>query len=61
MHPNGDRSTPRDNRSPKISATDAIVVAFATGFPDAVVLTSDPNDLTDLVETQPVPVTISAV
>lgn len=48
-------------RAAEISATDAIVVAFAIGFPSAVVFTSDPVDLMDLVDTQPVSVTISAV
>lgn len=48
-------------RAAEISATDAIVVAFAVGYPGAVVLTSDPADLADLADTQPVPVTISAV
>ena len=48
-------------RAAEISATDAIVVAFAVGFTDAVVLTSDPVDLADLVQTQPVRVTISLV
>jgi predicted nucleic acid-binding protein len=48
-------------RAAEISATDAIVVAFAVGFPDAVVMTSDSADLSDLVATQPVGVIISAV
>jgi predicted nucleic acid-binding protein len=48
-------------RAGEISATDAIVIAFAITYPDAVVLTSDPTDLADLVDTQPVVVTISAV
>ena len=48
-------------RAAEISATDAIVVAFAVGYPEAVVFTSDPGDLADLADTQPVPVTISAV
>jgi hypothetical protein len=46
-------------RAVQISAVDAIVVAFAVGYPEAVVLTSDPVDLADLVDTQPVPVTVS--
>ncbi len=48
-------------RAAEISATDAIVVAFAIGYPAAVVFTSDPVDLMDLVDTQPASVTISAV
>ncbi len=48
-------------RADDISATDAIVVAFAVSLGDSVVLTSDPTDLTDLVKIQSVPVTISAV
>jgi hypothetical protein len=48
-------------RASEISATDAIVVAFAVGFPDAVVLTSDPGDLADLVDGQQVAITISTV
>jgi hypothetical protein len=48
-------------RAAEISATDAIVVAMAGGFPDAIVLTSDSGDLTDLVNTQPAHITISAV
>ena len=48
-------------RASEISATDAIVVAFALDYPEAVVLTSDPGDLGDLVDTQPTPVVISAV
>jgi predicted nucleic acid-binding protein len=48
-------------RADSISATDAIVAAFAIGLGDSVVLTSDPSDLSDLVNSQSVPVTISAV
>lgn len=48
-------------RADDISATDAIVAAFAVGIGDSVVLTSDPIDLADLVKTQSVPVTIFAV
>jgi predicted nucleic acid-binding protein len=48
-------------RADQISAADAIVAAFATGYPGAVVLTSDPDDLSDLLDTQSVPVTVSAV
>jgi predicted nucleic acid-binding protein len=48
-------------RAAEISATDAIVIAFAAEFSDAVVLTSDPVDLGDLAKTQTVNVTISVV
>lgn len=48
-------------RAEDISATDAIVAAYAVSLGDSVILTSDPTDLTDLVTTQSVPVTISAV
>jgi predicted nucleic acid-binding protein len=48
-------------RADDISATDAIVAAFAVNLRHSVILTSDPTDLTDLVDTQSVPVTISAV
>lgn len=48
-------------RARDISATDAIVAAFAVSLGDSVILTSDPTDLTDLINTQSVPVTISAV
>jgi hypothetical protein len=48
-------------RAAEISAADAIVVAFALSYSDAVVLTSVPGDLTDLVATQPIAVTTSAV
>jgi predicted nucleic acid-binding protein len=48
-------------RAGDISATDAIVVAFAIDYPNSVVLTGDLADLSDLVDTQPVLVTISAV
>ncbi len=48
-------------RAGEISATDAIVAAFASSLRDAVVLTSDPADLTDLVRTETMSVTISAV
>jgi predicted nucleic acid-binding protein len=48
-------------RAGEISATDAIVVAFALLYRDAVVLTSDPVDLSDLANTQPVAVVISVV
>lgn len=48
-------------RASAISATDAIVVAFAIDLTDVVILTSDPVDLADLVNTQAVAVTISPV
>ena len=48
-------------RADDISATDAIVAAFAANVSNSVILTGDPTDLTDLVATQPVPVKISAV
>lgn len=48
-------------RAGDISATDAIVAAFAVSLGDSVILTSDRTDLTDLINTQSVPVTISAV
>ncbi len=57
----GARMRTATGRADEISATDAIVAAFAVSFRDPVVLTSDPADLTDLVRTQTVPVTISAV
>jgi hypothetical protein len=47
-------------RADDISATDAIVAAFAGSRRDSVILTSDPIDLTDLVDTQSVPVGIAA-
>ena len=37
-------------RAAEISATDAIVAAYASACPDPVVLTSDPHDLTALAE-----------
>lgn len=43
----------RTKRAATISAVDATVAAIAAGFPDPVVLTSDPTDLTDLVEGHP--------
>ena len=48
-------------RSGTISAVDAVVAAFATTRPDALVLTSDPKDLTALVEHGTWPVTIVSV
>jgi predicted nucleic acid-binding protein len=46
-------------RASKISATDAIVAAFASFYTAPVVLTSDPRDLTALVEHAARPVTIA--
>jgi hypothetical protein len=40
-------------RASAISATDAVVAAFASACPDPVVLTSDPHDLTASPSTQP--------
>jgi predicted nucleic acid-binding protein len=42
-----------------ISATDAIVAAYASTTPDPVVLTSDPHDLTALAKHETRPVTIA--
>ncbi len=39
----------RTGRAARISATDAIVAAFAVGTPDPIVLTSDPDDLAALI------------
>lgn len=48
-------------RAGTISATDAIVMAFASTCPDALVLTSDPHDLTALAEHTTRPVTVTGV
>jgi predicted nucleic acid-binding protein len=48
-------------RASTISATDAIVAAFASACPDPVVLTSDPHDLTALSEHAAGPVRIARV
>lgn len=48
-------------RACEVSATDAIVIAFAIGCPNPVVLTSDPVDLRDLAATQREGVTVSEV
>jgi predicted nucleic acid-binding protein len=48
-------------RAHDISATDAIVAAFAVSLGESVILTSDPTDLRDLVDTQSTSVKISAV
>ncbi|MGQ0775304.1 MAG: hypothetical protein ACT4NY_12920 [Pseudonocardiales bacterium] len=44
-----------------ISATDAIVVAFASTLPNPVVLTSDPHDLDALAEHTNRPITVAGV
>lgn len=46
-------------RAASISATDAIVAALAVGLPDPVILTSDPDDLRDLVGTHPTTVVVA--
>jgi predicted nucleic acid-binding protein len=48
-------------RAGTISAVDAVVAAFASTRPDVVVLTSDPEDLTALVEHGTWPVTVVPV
>ena len=48
-------------RASTISATDAIVVAYASTLPDPVVLTSDQPDLTVLAEHTARPVTVAPV
>jgi predicted nucleic acid-binding protein len=48
-------------RSSTISATDAIVAAFASACPDPIVLTSDPRDLAALSEHAARPITIASV
>ncbi|MHB1740862.1 MAG: type II toxin-antitoxin system VapC family toxin [Actinomycetes bacterium] len=45
-------------RASTISATDAIVAAFASSCPNPVVLTSDPRDLTALAEHTTRPITV---
>lgn len=47
-------------RASKISAVDAVVVAFAGSRPDPLVLTSDPRDLGALAEQAARPITIVA-
>ena len=49
----------RTGRAAEISATDAIVAALATTYPDPIVLTNGPDDLKALVMGQPQPVTIA--
>lgn len=46
-------------RSAAISATDAVVAAFAGACPDPIVLTSDPRDLAALSEHAARPITIA--
>ena len=48
-------------RAGTITATDAVVAAFAGACADPVVITSDPHDLGALVEHTVQPVTVSAV
>ncbi len=48
-------------RAGTISATDAIVVAFASTLPDPVVLTNDSHDLNALAAHTTRPITIAAV
>jgi len=47
-------------RARKISAVDAVVAAFASTYPDPLVLTSDPKDLSALAEHAAYPITIAA-
>ncbi len=46
-------------RAGSISATDAIVAAFASATPNPVVLTTDPRDITDLAGHATRPITIA--
>jgi len=46
-------------RAASISATDAIVAAFASTYADAVVVTSDPRDLGALAEHTTRPITVA--
>lgn len=48
-------------RASRISATDAVVVALAATYADAVVVTSDPRDITALVEHATAPVAVVRV
>jgi hypothetical protein len=57
----GARLRTATGRAATISATDAIVAAFASACPDPVVLTSDPRDLTALTEHAARPVVIARV
>ena len=46
-------------RAAKISAVDAVVAAFASSYPDPIVLTSGPRDLGALAEHTTAPITIA--
>ena len=48
-------------RAAKISATDAVVVALASTYADAVVVTSDPRDITALAAHATAPVAVVRV
>ncbi len=50
----------RTGRAAAISAADAIVVAFASIWPDPVVLTSDPGNIRALSEHAGKPATVAA-
>lgn len=51
----------RSGRADEISAVDAVVVALAERLGSAVVLTSDPRDITDLVNETGQPIRVLAV
>jgi predicted nucleic acid-binding protein len=51
----------RSGRADEIAATDAVVVALAERVDSAVVVTSDPRDITDLVDQSGRPVRVVAV
>ena len=51
----------RSGRASTISATDAVVAAFAVGCADPIVLTSDPDDLNALVAEQTPTVIVARV
>ena len=57
----GARLRTMTGRAGTISATDAIVAAIATTFASPVVLTSDPDDITALVDQHPNQVIVSRV
>jgi predicted nucleic acid-binding protein len=57
----GARLRTATGRAATISATDAVVAAFASACPDPIVLTSDPRDLTALAEHAARPITIARV
>lgn len=48
-------------RAGAISAVDAVVAAFASAHPDALVLTSDPRDIRALAEHTAAPIIVAAV